>query len=52
LLQRRGVVAWTRAWPSAPPAAPARPAAVAAAPLAGEEIVGVLATMALACLAA
>ena len=50
LLQRRGVAAWMRAWPSTTPAAPARPA-LAAAP-AGEEIVGVLATMALACLAA
>jgi hypothetical protein len=50
LLQRRGVVAWTRAWPSAAPAPPARPDV--AAPPADEEIVGVLATMALACLAA
>jgi hypothetical protein len=43
------VVAWTRAWPTAP-APPARPAG--AAPPAGEELVGVLAAMALACLAA
>jgi hypothetical protein len=44
------VVAWTRAWPSQAPALLARPALVA--PPAGEEIVDVLATMALACLAA
>jgi hypothetical protein len=50
LLQRRGVVAWTRAWPSQSATPPARPE-VAASP-AAEEIVGVLATMALACAAA
>jgi hypothetical protein len=50
LLQRRGVVPGTRAWPSTAPAPAARPAP-GAAPVA-EEIVGVLATMALACLAA
>jgi hypothetical protein len=50
LLQRRGVAAWTRAWPSQTLAPAARPAPVAAP--GGEEIVGVLATMALACLAA
>lgn len=48
LLQRRGVVAWARAWPGTPPTAPARvPAEV---PVGGDELVGVLATMALACL--
>jgi hypothetical protein len=51
LLQRRGVVAWTRAWPSQP-AAPVAPRRALTVPPAGEEIVGVLATMALACLAA
>jgi hypothetical protein len=49
---RRGVAAWTRAWPQQP--APVRqcrpPAAVPAA--AGGELVGALATMALARLAA
>jgi hypothetical protein len=52
LLQRRGVAAWTRAWPQQP--APVRqcrpPAAVPAA--AGGELVGALATMALARFAA
>jgi hypothetical protein len=46
------VAAWTRAWPQQPPAARRirPPATVPAAT--GEEIVGVLATMALARLAA
>ena len=44
LLQRRGVAAWTRAWPTAPSARPALPA-----PAGAGEIVGVLADMALAC---
>jgi hypothetical protein len=50
LLQHRGVAAWSRAWPgprSLPAARPAVPA-----PPAGEELVGALATMALARLAA
>lgn len=48
LLQRRGVLAWTRAWPQQP--APVR--ACLPAPAAGDELVGALATMALARLAA
>jgi len=52
LLQRRGMAAWARAWPSQPaPARPPRPAAAVPAD-ADEEIVGVLATMALAQIAA
>lgn len=52
LLERQGVAAWARAWPSSTPplARAARPAVVPAA--AGAELVGVLATMALARLAA
>jgi hypothetical protein len=50
LLQRRGVVAWTRAWPQQP--APVRACPPAPAPAAGDELVGALATMALARLAA
>jgi len=52
LLERRGMAAWARAWqttapaPSSPPAQPA-----VEAPTDAGEIVGVLATMALACLA-
>lgn len=52
LLERRGVAAWVRAWQTtvpAPPSQPSRPAVETA--VGGEEIVGVLATMALACLA-
>jgi hypothetical protein len=51
LLERRGVAAWARAWRSTVPvpAPPTRPGAQR--PAGGEEIVGVLATMALACLA-
>jgi hypothetical protein len=48
LLQRRGVTAWCRAWEPTPAPSPAGPPA--AAPTGGDEIVGVLATMALACL--
>jgi hypothetical protein len=50
LLERRGLVAWSRAWQQTAPSAP--PAATAAvAPSAGaDELVGVLAAMALACL--
>ena len=50
LLQRRGVAAWARAWRTTLPA----PVAAAATPApadASDEIVGLLATMALACLA-
>jgi hypothetical protein len=52
LLQRHGVAAWTRAWPGQPaPTRPTRP--TAAVPVAaGPELVGALATMALARLAA
>jgi hypothetical protein len=49
VLERRGVVAWTRAWQATTPA-PAR--AAAAAPVAvSDELVGALASMALACVA-
>jgi hypothetical protein len=48
LLQRRGVAAWAHALRTTAPAVPARPASWALA--SGEEIVGALATMALACL--
>jgi hypothetical protein len=51
LLQRRGVLAWTRAWPRQP--APLRPCP-SPVPVAagGAELVGALATLALARLAA
>lgn len=50
LLQRRGVVAWMAAWQStAPCTRPAR--AVGEPPAGSQEIVGVLASMALACIA-
>ena len=49
VLERRGVVAWTRAWrataPSPPRATPIKPVAVS------DELVGALASMALACVA-
>jgi hypothetical protein len=52
LLERRGLAAWARAWQEAAPASPsaslARPAVE---PPAGGELVAVLASMALACLA-
>jgi hypothetical protein len=52
LLQRRGVLAWTQAWPQQPaPARQCRPAAAVPA-AAGGELVGALASMALARLAA
>jgi hypothetical protein len=55
LLERRGVAAWSRAWEGTTPAgmglAP-RASALAAAVPAGEELVGALASMALACVAA
>ncbi|MGZ6564928.1 MAG: hypothetical protein ACXVH1_36230 [Solirubrobacteraceae bacterium] len=50
LLQHRGVRAWTRAWHTATPT-PINSGPVAA-PVCGQEIVGVLATIALACAAA
>jgi hypothetical protein len=50
-LQRRGVAAWLRAWPGAAPEARVR-GSVAAPAASEDELVGVLATMALARLAA
>jgi hypothetical protein len=50
LLQHRGVAAWMRAWQPTPPAPPAPATSEAVA--GGDQLVGVLATMALACLAA
>lgn len=47
LLQRRGVAAWARAWTETSPRAPARPPAPL--PDGGDELVGMLATSALAC---
>jgi hypothetical protein len=47
LLQRRGVVAWTRAWQTTTPA-PARPT-IATPAADSDQLVGVLASMALAC---
>jgi hypothetical protein len=47
VLQRHGVAAWARAWHAAAVSPPARPAA--GAPVGGDELVAVLATMALAC---
>ena len=55
LLERRGVAAWARAWQSTTPAPEARPPAAALAALpdgAGGELVGALASMALATVAA
>jgi hypothetical protein len=48
IMQRQGVTAWLRAWQTIP-AAPARPAAVDAR-VGGDELVAVLATMAMACI--
>ena len=50
LLERRGMVAWARAWQTTVPAPPS-PRPAVEAPAGAGEIVGVLATMALACLA-
>lgn len=50
LLERRGVVAWSRAWQSVPASPPPAHPAVEPSSAAGE-LVGVLASMALACLA-
>lgn len=55
LLERRGVAAWTRAWSSTAPGRSAAtiPGANVPAPVAGDdELVGALASMALACVAA
>ena len=54
LLERRGVAAWSRAWgATAPaPAGATPPARVASGPAAGDELVGALASMALARVAA
>jgi hypothetical protein len=49
VLERRGVVAWTRAWQATAPA-PGRAAAAAPAAV-SDELVGALASMALACVA-
>lgn len=48
VLERQGVAAWLRAWHSIAPAPSAKPATGVA--VRGDELVGVLATMALACL--
>jgi hypothetical protein len=50
LLQHRGVSAWTRAWHTTAPAPPV--SLPIAAPVGEQEIVRVLASMALACAAA
>lgn len=50
LLERRGVAAWARAWRGITPASTARPAV--APPAGGDELVGALASMALARVAA
>ncbi len=50
LLERRGVAAWARAWQTTAPA-PASPRPAVEAPSGADELVGVLASMALACLA-
>ncbi len=51
LLERRGVAAWARAWRSTPTAPPGARPTLEAPPVGGDEIVGVLASMALACVA-
>jgi hypothetical protein len=52
VLERRGVAAWLRAWQLTTPAPAAGPSArpMAPQPMAAAEVVGVLASMALACL--
>ena len=53
LLERRGVAAWARAWGSTAPASPAPALRASAAPVAvGDALVGALASMALARVAA
>lgn len=49
LLERRGVAAWARAWQTTTPSSPLPPAVEV--PAGADELVDVLATMALACLA-
>lgn len=51
VLERGGVAAWMRAWGTTAPEAAQRPV-LSGIPAAGDELVGVLATMALACLGA
>jgi hypothetical protein len=51
LLERRGVAAWARAWQTTMPAPSSPPTAAVGAPAGADELVDVLATMALACLA-
>jgi len=48
VVQRRGVAAWLRAGHAIAPQSPTLPAA--AVPVGGDELVGVLAAMALACI--
>jgi len=48
VMQRQGVTAWLRAWQAIPAAPPPRSAA-AGGPVVGDELVAVLASMALAC---
>jgi hypothetical protein len=50
LLERRGVVAWTRAWQTTTTPAPAR-LAITTPAADTDQLVGVLASMALACVA-
>lgn len=50
MLQRRGVAAWLRAWSTTSPVSSLAPPG--AVPSGGGEVVGVLASMALACLRA
>jgi hypothetical protein len=54
VLQHRGIEAWLHAWHALPATAPAQPSAPPArpAPGTGDQLVAVLATMALSCLAA
>jgi hypothetical protein len=53
VLERRGVAAWSRAWSSTAPARATSPqGARVPAPAAGDELVGALASMALARVAA
>lgn len=49
VLERRGVAGWMRAWRATTP--PASPPAALGGPAGGEEVVAVLAQMAVACLA-
>lgn len=51
LLERRGVAAWAHAWPGVAPQSASAAGPAVAAVAGGEELVGALATMALACLA-